>query len=122
MCVECGTALNVSQGAGRRGRAAGSSAGRIAEGMTKDQIKDALVRGVRPQRPRLGRANKSFDNSAVYLVPIALALLAVLCVARGTAHRWRRAGRRGRSRGAAGAELDPDDARRLDAELAAFDR
>ena len=69
MCVECGTALNVST---RRSptRSARSSARRIAEGMTKAQIKAALVdeygpdvlaeperRRLRPRRlARAGRA------------------------------------------------------------------
>jgi hypothetical protein len=60
-----------------------------------------------------------FDVAA-WLVPGALALLALLGVGAAALH-WR-----GRlpepADGAAGDELDPEDARRLDAELAAHDR
>jgi hypothetical protein len=61
---------------------------------------------------------RGFDL-ATWLVPGALAALALLGVA-ALGRRWRA----GRPAGpaAVGPELDPDDARRLDAELRAFDR
>ena len=120
MCLECGTALNVSTS-----KVADQErdfiAELIAQGRTKQQVKDALVAeygpGVLAEPSRDG-----FDLTA-WLVPL-LAVLAALALVLVTARRWRG------TRAAAGpvpdgdgdAGLDPDDERRLDAELAAFDR
>jgi cytochrome c-type biogenesis protein CcmH/NrfF len=115
MCVECGTALNVSTSTVADQERAFIRR-QIAMGKDKQEIKDALVEefgpGVLADPPQSG-----FDLTA-YLVPILLVLAAVggLAVA---ARRWRR---RGAPAPAAGPELDADDQRRLDAELAAFDR
>ncbi len=115
MCVECGTALNVSQAPVADQERAFIRA-RVAEGMTKDEIKDALVDQYGPDVLAVPEA-RGFDL-ATWLVPGALAALALLGVAM-MGRRWRG----GRSApAAAGPELDPDDARRLDAELRAFDR
>jgi cytochrome c-type biogenesis protein CcmH len=119
MCVECGTALNVSQAPVADQERAFIRA-RIAEGMTKEQIKDALVEQYGRDVLAVPEA-RGFDL-ATWLVPGALAALALLGVA-SLGRRWR--GGRDGSRpapAAAGPELDPDDARRLDAELRAFDR
>jgi cytochrome c-type biogenesis protein CcmH len=115
MCVECGTALNVSQSAVADQERA-FIRDRIAEGMSKEQIKAALAEEYGPDV--LATPTGGGFNITAWLVPAALvaaALLGVLLLTR----RWR-GGRGGEP--PAGAELDPDDARRLDAELAAFDR
>ena len=116
MCVECGTALNVSQSpVADQERAFIRS--RIAQGMTKEQIKRALVAEYGDEvlaTPQGG----GFD-AAAWAVPAALVALALLGVGLA-ARRWRRAAGGGPA-GAAPA-LDPADARRLDADLAAFDR
>jgi cytochrome c-type biogenesis protein CcmH len=115
MCVECNTALNVSKSTVadqerefiRR---------QIALGKDKRQVKAALVAeygpGVLADPPSSG-----FDLAA-WLVPILLVLAAIggLLVA---GRRWRR---RARATPAPGAPLPEEDARRLDAELAAYDR
>ena len=115
MCVECRTALNVSQSpVADQERAFIREL--IAEGKTKEQIKAALVDAYGPDvlaEPE----SKGFDVTA-RLVPGALVALAALGVSL-LARRWRRTSAPIRGDGA---ELDPDDARRLDAELAAFDR
>jgi cytochrome c-type biogenesis protein CcmH len=115
MCVECRTPLNVST-------AAVAEQERrfirrlIAEGKTKQQIKDALVAEFGPsvlaEPPRSG-----FDATA-WAVPIGLGALALGLVV-FVVRRWRRA---------PAAEPEPDAAagdaaeqRRLDAELAAYD-
>jgi cytochrome c-type biogenesis protein CcmH/NrfF len=114
MCVECRTALNVST-APVANQERAFIREKIAEGMTKAQIKRALVDAYGPDvlaEPE----PKGFDLSA-WIVPgllVAGAALGVGLVAR----RWRRSP----APQEAGPELDPDDARRLDAELAAFDR
>jgi cytochrome c-type biogenesis protein CcmH len=115
MCVECHTALNISQSPVADQERAFIRE-RIADGMTKAQIKAALVDAYGPDvlaEPE----RKGFDLTA-WLVPGALVALAALGVAL-LARRWRRTSAPAPD---GGPELDPDDARRLDAELTAFDR
>jgi cytochrome c-type biogenesis protein CcmH len=119
MCVECGTALNVSSSAVAE-QEREFIRRRIAEGMTKEQVKGALVAEYGPRvlaEPEGG----GFDWAA-WVVPTALALLGVLGVALA-ARRWRRGGGGGEPDTApAGPALDPAETSRLDADLAAFDR
>ncbi len=120
MCLECGTALNVST-SDVADQERDFIAELIAQGMTKEQVKAALVAeygprvlgragGRRLRAHRLGRADprrRSPRSRSWSLV----------------ARRWRAPRPATRSAGAPpAAALDPDDARRLDAELAAFDR
>jgi cytochrome c-type biogenesis protein CcmH len=116
MCVECKTALNISTSPVADQERAFIRE-KIAQGMTKSEIKAALVDAYGPDV--LGEPEaKGFDLS-VWLVPIALVLAAgggVLLLAR----RWRRTA--AEPAAAPGADLDPADSRRLDAELARFDR
>jgi cytochrome c-type biogenesis protein CcmH/NrfF len=116
MCLECGTALNVSNSA-VADQERKFIAELIAQGKTKREVKDALVAEYGP-RVLAEPSDGGFDLAA-WMVPVLAALGALLLVA-FTARRWRRA----RPAAAAGEDsgLDPDDARRLDAELAAFDR
>ena len=113
MCVECRTALNVSNAPVADQERAFIRA-RIAEGMTKEEIKAALVEEYGPD-VLAEPPSEGFDIAA-WLVPAALVALAALGIA-FMARRWR-----GTDGATAGPELDPDDARRLDAELSAFDR
>ena len=115
MCVECRTALNVST-APVADQERAFIREKIAQGLTKQQIKDALVEAYGPDVLATPEA-KGFDLSA-WLIPGALvaafaALVAVLV------RRWRNTAV---PEDEPADELDPDDARRLDAELAAFDR
>jgi cytochrome c-type biogenesis protein CcmH len=117
MCVECGTALSVSQSPVaareraliRRDLAAGKSVAQIKADMVDAYGPDVLA------QPGGG----GFDLTA-WIVPIALGLTAAagLLIA---ARRWRRAGARTAAVPAPPA-LDPADAQRLDADLAAHDR
>jgi cytochrome c-type biogenesis protein CcmH/NrfF len=116
MCVECGTALNVSTSPVAEQERAFIRR-RIAQGQTKAQIKAALVQEYGP-RVLATPTGSSFDIAS-WLVPGALCLLALLGVT-VAALRWRSGPKRPDEE--PGAELDPDDARRLDADLAAFDR
>lgn len=116
MCLECGTALNVSNSAVANQERA-FIAELIAAGRTKQQVKAALVAEYGP-RVLAEPSDEGFDLTA-WLVPL-LAALAALGLVVVTARRWRRA--RGGGPDDGGPGLDPDDARRLDAELAAFDR
>jgi cytochrome c-type biogenesis protein CcmH len=116
MCLECGTALNVSV-SDVADQEREFIAELIAQGKTKQQIKDALVAEYGP-RVLAEPADDGFDLTA-WLVPV-LAALAALALVLVTARRWRRA--RPGEAAVDGPGLEPDDARRLDAELAAFDR
>jgi cytochrome c-type biogenesis protein CcmH len=117
MCLECGTALNVSNSAVADQERA-YIAELIAQGKTKQEIKDALVAEYGP-RVLAEPSDEGFELTA-WLVPVLAALGALALVAL-TARRWRRARPAAEpDRGDPG--LDPDDARRLDAELAAFDK
>lgn len=113
MCVECNTALNISSSPVADQERAFIRA-RIAEGMTKDEIKVALVEEYGPDV--LAEPSDGGFDLAAWIVPAALVAFAALGVAL-LARRWRRP-----EPVAAGPELDPADAHRLDAELRAFDR
>ena len=116
MCVECHTALNISQSPVADQERAFIRE-RIADGMTKAEIKAALVDAYGPD-VLAEPTRKGFDLTA-WLVPGALVALAALGVAL-LARRWRRTSTRPPDDD--GTDLDPDDTRRLDAELTAFDR
>lgn len=116
MCVQCGTPLNVSQSpVADQERALIRR--EIARGATKAQVKAALVREYGTEvlaEPSGG----SFDWAA-WAVPVALAVAALAGLAAAARARRRRRGPAPNPRAPA---LDPEDQRRLDAELAAFDR
>lgn len=113
MCVECRTALNVSTAPVADQERAFIRA-RIAEGLSKAQIKAALVEEYGPDV--LAEPEPEGFDLAAWLVPGGLIGLAALGVA-VLARRWRRSD----DPPEAGPELDPADARRLDHELRAFD-
>ena len=117
MCVECGTALNVSQ-APSADRERAFIRRRIADGRTKAQIKRELVAEYGPNV--LGTPPDKGFNVAVWLVPVVLALAAIAAVLT-TARRWRRVGRREPEPAADGPDLDPADAERLKRDMAGYD-
>jgi cytochrome c-type biogenesis protein CcmH/NrfF len=115
MCVECKTALNVSTSPVADQERAFIRE-QIAKGLTKQQVKAALVEAYGPDV--LGEPEAKGFDLTVWLVPIGLVLLAgggVVLLAR----RWRRTPAAPAS---PGRDLDPADASRLDAELSSFDR
>jgi cytochrome c-type biogenesis protein CcmH len=122
MCVECGTALNVSTSPVADQERAFIRR-RIAEGKSKAEIKAALVEEYGPQVLAVPEGG-GFDVAA-WLVPGVLSLAALLGVGVAALH-WRRrpaaAPGEGGAEGPAGPDLDPDDARRLEADMAARDR
>jgi cytochrome c-type biogenesis protein CcmH len=114
MCLQCGTPLNLSNAAvADRERA--FIRREIARGKTKQEIKDALVARFGPEV--LAVPEDEGFGLAAYVVPIVAGALALLGVG-FAAVRWRR---RGAVAAAAPPPLDPDDARRLERELAAYD-
>jgi cytochrome c-type biogenesis protein CcmH/NrfF len=119
MCVECGTALNVSTSP-VADREREFIRRRIAEGKSKPEIKAALVEEYGPKVLAVPEGG-GFDVAA-WLVPGLLSLIALLGVG-VAAVRWR--GRREDEPDDVDDrpdDLDPEDRRRLDADLAAFDR
>jgi len=119
MCVECGTALNVSQ-APSADRERALIRRLIARGMTKQQIKAELV--VEYGSNVLGEPPDKGFNIAVWLVPVVLAAAAIAGVWT-TVRRWRRV--TDDEREAAGDDdgegLDADDRRRLERDMAGYD-
>ena len=115
MCISCGTALNVS-GAPSADETRDQIRKMIDAGLTKDEIKDRLVeeygRNVLATPPASGR------DLTAYLVPGLLALLAAGAVAL-TVRRWRRVGATAPDAGTD--DLDDEDARRLERDMAGYD-
>jgi cytochrome c-type biogenesis protein CcmH len=113
MCLECGTALNLSNApVAERERA--FIRREIARGRTKEQIKQALVDRFGPAV--LAMPEDEGFGLAAYLVPVLVALLASLGVFMA-ARRWRRS-----VRPAAAPRMPaPEDEQRLERELAAYD-
>jgi cytochrome c-type biogenesis protein CcmH len=118
MCLECGTALNVST-SDVANQERDFIADLIAQGKTKAEVKAALVDEYGP-RVLAEPADDGFQLTA-WVVPI-LAALAAFALVVLVARRWRRGGTAAQRDGEDDPALDDDDARRLDAELAAFDR
>lgn len=116
MCVVCRIPLNVAE-APQADRERALITSLIAEGKTKDQIKDELVAEY-GKRVLATPAASGFDLTA-WLVPAALVLAGLVALGL-TVPRWRRRAAL-RPASAAGRALDPADARRLDEELARFD-
>jgi cytochrome c-type biogenesis protein CcmH len=114
MCVECRTALNVSTSPVADQERAFIRE-KIAQGLDKQQIKAALVDAYGPDV--LGEPQSKGFDLTVWVVPGALVILAAAGLV-VLARRWRRDA----TPAPAVAEIDPADARRLDADLAAFDR
>ncbi len=117
MCLQCGTALNVSTSAVADDQREFIRK-RIAQGQTKAEIKAALVAEFGPDV--LAMPDDDGFSIAAWLVPGALLLGGTAGVVL-VASRWRRSGAGAGARPAASG-LSADDERRLDAELAAFDR
>jgi cytochrome c-type biogenesis protein CcmH len=121
MCPVCGTPLNLATDAPSANDERALIRRLIAQGYTKDQIKRRLAQEFGPRVLALP-PQRGFDLAA-YLVPILLGLAGLIAIA-VLAVRWR--GRRpgpapddGR---AAPPRLEAADARRLDEDLARYDR
>jgi cytochrome c-type biogenesis protein CcmH len=116
MCPVCGTLLELAESPQAK-REKAFVARLVAEGKTKAQIKDALVAEYGDAVLALPRGS-GFDLSA-YLVPVIAFVVAAVALAFGVV-RWRRAGRDPDRRPPASGP-SPEDAERLDADLARYD-
>ncbi len=118
MCPVCGTLLELAESPqAQREKAFVSRL--VAEGKSKDEIKDALVTEYGTEVLALPQGS-GFDLSA-YLVPIVAFVIAVIALAVGVL-RWRRAGAsHDREEPVAGDGPSAEDSERLDADLARYD-
>jgi cytochrome c-type biogenesis protein CcmH len=118
MCPVCGTLLELAESPQAQ-REKDFVSRLVAEGKSKDEIKDALVAEYGTEVLALPQGS-GFDLSA-YLVPVIAFVIAAIALALGVL-RWRRAG-------AAHDREDPpspdgpsaEDSARLDADLARYD-
>jgi len=117
MCPVCGTLLELAESPQALRQKAFISR-LVAEGQSKEQIKDALVAEYGTEVLALPQGS-GFDLSA-YLVPVIAFVLAAIALAFGVL-RWRRAAGAAGSEQTAAAGPSPEDAERLDADLARYD-
>jgi cytochrome c-type biogenesis protein CcmH/NrfF len=117
MCPICGTLLELAESPqAKRERVLVRRL--IAEGKSKDEIKDALVAQYGRQVLALP-GGSGFDLSA-YLVPAIAFVVAVVALAIGV-RRWRRAAKSAGPGSTSGDGPQGEDAERLDADLARYD-
>jgi cytochrome c-type biogenesis protein CcmH/NrfF len=116
MCPICGTALGLSESP-QADREREFIRSLIAEGRTKDEIKDALVAEYGEEVLAVPES-EGFDLAA-WLVPGIAILIAAVAIAVGL-RRWRRTGRGGGGP-AAGGPATASETERLDADLARYD-
>jgi cytochrome c-type biogenesis protein CcmH/NrfF len=120
MCVLCGTALNISESS-QADRERAFIRGQIAMGKTKDQVKQALV--AEYGQAVLGTPSGGGFDAAAWLVPAAIVLALLLALA-FIVPRWRRSARSSTDAPelAATPALSAADARRLDEDIARYER
>jgi cytochrome c-type biogenesis protein CcmH len=116
MCPVCGVPLELATEAPQAEQMRGFIRDRIDDGQSKEQIKDALVAEFGDEVLAIPEA-EGFDLAA-WLVPGAAILFAGGMIFVGL-RRWRRSG--DRSQPPPGDALSPDDAERLDSDLARYD-
>jgi len=117
MCPICGTLLELAESPqAQRERAFVKR--QIAAGMTKEEIKDALV--AQYGQAVLALPGGSGFNLSAYLVPAIAFVIAAVALALGV-RRWRRAGKPSHPEGVTDAGPQGEDAERLDADLARYD-
>jgi cytochrome c-type biogenesis protein CcmH len=118
MCPVCGTPLNLAE-APQADRERALIRGLIAQGLTKDEIKDRLK--IEYGENVLAEPDRGGFDAAAWIVPILVFLGALLALAL-VVPRWRR----GRDLDGPESDEAPDlsqaDASRLDDELARFER
>lgn len=119
MCVVCGVPLNEATDAPQANRERAEIRRLIARGQTKGQIKRALRDEFGPEV--LGLPERKGFNLAAYLVPIGAVAAALIALAL-LVPRWLRRRPSGAAAADEAPELDPGDARRLERDLARYDR
>jgi len=117
MCPICGTLLELSESPQAERQKAFVSA-LIAEGRTKEEIKDALVEEYGQEV--LALPEGSGFNISAYLAPVVAFLVAAIALAVGVA-RWRREGSDRTRETEPSAGPSEEQAERLEADLAKYD-
>jgi cytochrome c-type biogenesis protein CcmH len=118
MCPVCGTLLELAESPQAQREKAFISR-LVAEGRSKDQIKDALVAEYGTEVLALPQGS-GFDLSA-YVVPVIAFVIALIALTIGVL-KWRRAGDPpDRSGSPPASGPSPEDSERLDADLARYD-
>jgi cytochrome c-type biogenesis protein CcmH len=117
MCPVCGTLLELAESPQAQREKAFISR-LVAEGKSKDQIKDVLVAEYGTEVLALPQGS-GFDLSA-YVVPVIALVIAVIALTIGVL-RWRRAGGPPDGGASATGGPSPEDAERLNADLARYD-
>lgn len=122
MCVVCGVTLELATEAPQALQERDFIRELIAQGLTKDQIKDRLVAEFGSEVLAIP-GDSGFDLAA-WLVPGVAIVVAGGAILVGL-RRWRRAGNASNGGGSAGPgsgdEIDAADAERLDADLARYE-
>jgi cytochrome c-type biogenesis protein CcmH len=117
MCPVCGVTLELATEAPQAEQMRGFIRERIDDGQSKEQIKDALVAEFGDEVLAIPEG-EGFDLAA-WLVPGAAIVLAGVAIFVGL-RRWRRSGDRS-GEPPAGDDLSPEDAERLDSDLARYE-
>ena len=110
MCPVCGVTLELATESPQANQERDFIRKLIAQGLTKDEIKDRLVAQFGPEV--LATPSDSGFDLAAWLVPGIAILIGAVAIAVGL-RRWRRAGR--------SAEPDADDEQRLESDLARYE-
>ncbi len=118
MCPICGVTLELAIDAPQAQQEREFIRGLIAEGLTKDEIKDRLVAEFGPEVLSIPEA-EGFDLAA-WLVP-AVAILAAAAAIFVGLRRWRRDGDDGPDRPPGVDDLTPEDRERLESDLARYE-
>ena len=121
MCIVCGVPLELAIDAPQAIQERDLIRSLIARGMTKDEIKDRLVAQY-GDRVLAVPSDSGFDLAA-WLVPAGAIVFAAGLIFFAL-RRWRRDGGEdgdGPEGPPAGDDLDPDDSKRLDADLARYE-
>lgn len=115
ICLVCGTTLELAENAPQAERVREQIRGLIAEGLTKDEIKDELVAEY-GENVLSTPDTKGFDLTA-WVLPGAAIILAALAIGVGLART-----RRDRDGPSPADRLTDEETSRLEADLASFDR
>ncbi len=117
MCPVCGTLLELADSPQAR-REKVLIAELVAQGKTKDEVKDALV--AQYGEEVLAQPDASGFDLTAYLVPILAILVAAIAVAYSVL-RWRRGDKGSPPGGGATQAPRGEDAKRLEADLSRYD-
>ncbi len=118
MCIVCGVPLELATESPQANQERDLIRSLIAQGLTKDEIKDRLVAEFGPEV--LATPDNSGFDLAAWLVPGVAIVAAGIAIFIGL-RRWRTAGTTSEGGGSAEPPVDVEDGKRLDEDLARYD-